>query len=69
MDKKKRGGARPGAGRPRVPGDRINVTLRVSYDTVRYANELRERGFKVNELVERHIREDRKMAIEGSLQV
>ena len=38
-----------------MKGDRINMTLRVSYDTVRYAAELRERGVKVNELVERHI--------------
>lgn len=61
------GGARPGAGRKPVKGNRINMTLRVSYDTVRYAAELRERGIKVNELVERSIREARNMSIEGSL--
>ena len=33
----------------------------------RYAAELRERGVKVNELVERSIREARNMSIEGSL--
>ena len=61
-----RGGERTGAGR-KVRPDRKNMTLSVSTDTVLQANKLRARGIKVNELVEKVIKEQYTFWIEGRL--
>lgn len=48
---KNKGGARPGAGRPRTKDHRKNMTLYVPEETIAQASALRSAGVKVNELV------------------
>lgn len=58
-----KGGARPGAGRPRTKAPHQSMTVSVSKLCIEEARDLRARGVKVNKLVESAIREawDRKV--------
>ena len=60
---KSKGGARPGAGRPRTKAPHQSMTVSVSKLCIEEARDLRARGVKVNKLVESAIREawDRKV--------
>lgn len=51
MEKKKRGGARPGAGRPRSATPRGYLTLSVPLTVIDKAKCMRRTGVKVNEMV------------------
>ena len=53
----KRGGARPGAGRPRTTAHNQSMTVSVSKRCIEEARELRTRGVKVNKLIEATIQE------------
>ena len=48
----KRGGARPGAGRPRTTDHNQSMTVSVSKRCIEEARDLRTRGIKVNKLIE-----------------
>lgn len=48
----KRGGARPGAGRPRTTAHNQSMTVSVSKRCIEEARDLRARGVKVNKLIE-----------------
>lgn len=48
----KRGGARPGAGRPRTTAHNQSMTVSVSTRSIEEARALRSRGVKVNKLIE-----------------
>ena len=48
----KRGGARPGAGRPRTRYHNQSMTVSVSKRCIEEARDLRTRGAKVNKLIE-----------------
>ena len=48
----KRGGARPGAGRPRTTAHNQSMTVSVSKRCIEEARDLRTRGVKVNKLIE-----------------
>ena len=48
----KRGGARPGAGRPRTRYHNQSMTVSVSKRCIEEARALRSRGIKVNKLIE-----------------
>ena len=48
----KRGGARPGAGRPRTRYHNQSMTVSVSKRCIEEARDLRTRGVKVNKLIE-----------------
>lgn len=63
---RRRGGARPGAGR-KASLARRNMTLSVSEDTIKRASSLRNEGIKVNRLVENAIMEKYTFWIEGRL--
>jgi len=52
-----KGGARPGAGRPRTKAPHKAVTFSVSLLTIEQARDLRAKGVKVNRLVEQAIRD------------
>ena len=52
-----KGGARPGAGRPRTKAPHQSMTVSVSKLCIEEARDLRARGVKVNKLVEAAIRE------------
>ena len=47
-----KGGARPGAGRPRTTAHKQSMTVSVSKRCIEEARELRTRGVKVNKLIE-----------------
>lgn len=47
-----KGGARPGAGRPRTKAPHQSMTVSVSKLCIEEARDLRARGVKVNKLVE-----------------
>lgn len=53
----KRGGARPGAGRPRTTAHNQSMTVSVSKRCIEEARDLRTRGVKVNKLIEAAIQE------------
>ena len=53
----KRGGARPGAGRPRATAHNQSMTVSVSKRCIEEARDLRARGVKVNKLIEDAIQE------------
>ena len=53
----KRGGARPGAGRPRTRAHNQSMTVSVSKRCIEEARDLRTRGVKVNKLIEAAIQE------------
>ena len=53
----KRGGARPGAGRPRTTAHNQSMTVSVSKRCIEEARDLRTRGVKVNKLIEAAIHE------------
>ena len=53
----KRGGARPGAGRPRTRYHNQSMTVSVSKRCIEEARDLRTRGIKVNKLIEAAIQE------------
>lgn len=53
----KRGGARPGAGRPRTTAPHQSMTVSVSKRCIDEARDLRTRGVKVNKLIEAAIQE------------
>ena len=53
----KRGGARPGAGRPRTRYHNQSMTVSVSNRCIEEARDLRARGIKVNKLIEAAIHE------------
>lgn len=53
----KRGGARPGAGRPRTRYHNQSMTVSVSKRCIEESRELRTRGVKVNKLIESAIHE------------
>lgn len=53
----KRGGARPGAGRPRTTAHNQSMTVSVSKRCIEKARDLRSRGIKVNKLVEAAIQD------------
>ena len=46
-----KGGARPGAGRPRTTAHNQSMTVSVSKRCIEEARELRTRGVKVNKLI------------------
>lgn len=48
----KRGGARPGAGRPRTTAHNQSMTVSVSKRCIEEARALRAQGIKVNKLIE-----------------
>ena len=48
----KRGGARPGAGRPRTTAHNQSMTVSVSKRCIEEARDLRARDIKVNKLIE-----------------
>ena len=52
-----KGGARPGAGRPRTTAPHQSMTVSVSKRCIEEARDLRERGAKVNKLIEAAIHE------------
>ena len=47
-----KGGARPGAGRPRAKAPNQSMTVSVSKRCIEEARDLRTRGVKVNKLIE-----------------
>ena len=47
-----KGGARPGAGRPRTKAHNQSMTVSVSKRCIEEARDLRARGIKVNKLIE-----------------
>ena len=47
-----KGGARPGAGRPRTTAHNQSMTVSVSKRCIEEARALRSRGIKVNKLIE-----------------
>lgn len=53
----KRGGARPGAGRPRTTAHNQSMTVSVSKRCIEEARGLRTRGVKVNKIIEAAIQE------------
>ena len=53
----KRGGVRPGAGRPRTTAHNQSMTVSVSKRCIKEARDLRARGIKVNKLIEAAIQE------------
>ena len=53
----RRGGARPGAGRPRAEAHNQSMTVSVSKRCIEEARDLRTRGVKVNKLIEAAIQE------------
>ena len=53
----KRGGARPGAGRPRTTAHNQSMTVSVSKRCIEEARDLRARGVKVNKLIEAAIQD------------
>ena len=53
----KRGGARPGAGRPRTEAHNQSMTVSVSKRCIEEARDLRARGIKVNKLIESAIQD------------
>lgn len=52
-----KGGARPGAGRPRTRAHNQSMTVSVSKRCIEEARDLRARGIKVNKLIEAAIQE------------
>ena len=52
-----KGGARPGAGRPRTTAHNQSMTVSVSKLCIEEARDLRTRGIKVNKLIEAAIQE------------
>lgn len=52
-----KGGARPGAGRPRTRAHNQSMTVYVSKRCIEEARALRSRGIKVNKLIEAAIHE------------
>ena len=52
-----KGGARPGAGRPRAKAPHQSMTVSVSKLCIEEARDLRARGVKVNKLIEAAIQE------------
>ena len=52
-----KGGARPGAGRPRTRAPHQSMTVSVSKRCIEEARDLRTRGVKVNKLIEAAIQE------------
>lgn len=52
-----KGGARPGAGRPRTEAHNQSMTVSVSKRCIEMARDLRARGVKVNKLIEAAIQE------------
>lgn len=52
-----KGGARPGAGRPRTKAPHQSMTVSVSKLCIEEARDLRARGVKVNKLVETAIQD------------
>ena len=52
-----KGGARPGAGRPRTTAHNQSMTVSVSKRCIEKARDLRTRGIKVNKLIEVAIHE------------
>lgn len=52
-----KGGARPGAGRPRTTAHNQSMTVSVSKRCIEEARDLRTRGIKVNKLIEAAIQE------------
>ena len=52
-----KGGARPGAGRPRTTAHNHSMTVSVSMRCIEKARDLRSRGIKVNKLVEAAIQD------------
>ena len=52
-----KGGARPGAGRPRTTAHNQSMTVSVSKRCIEEARDLRSRGIKVNKLVEAAIQD------------
>lgn len=52
-----KGGARPGAGRPRTKAPHQSMTVSVSKLCIEEARDLRARGVKVNKLVEAAIQD------------
>ena len=52
-----KGGARPGAGRPRTKAPHQSMTVSVSKRCIEEARELRARGVKVNKLIEAGIQD------------
>lgn len=52
-----KGGARPGAGRPRTRAHNQSMTVSVSKRCIEEARDLRRRGVKVNKLIEAAIQE------------
>ena len=52
-----KGGARPGAGRPRTTAHNQSMTVSVSKRCIEEAHDLRARGIKVNKLIEAAIHE------------
>ena len=52
-----KGGARPGAGRPRTKAPHQSMTVSVSKRCIEEARDLRTRGVKVNKLIEAAIQD------------
>ena len=52
-----KGGARPGAGRPRTRAPHQSMTVSVSKRCIEEARDLRTRGVKVNKLIEAAIQD------------
>ena len=52
-----KGGARPGAGRPRTTAHNQSMTVSVSKRCIEEARDLRTRGVKVNKLIEAAIQD------------
>ena len=52
-----KGGARPGAGRPRAKAPHQSMTVSVSKRCIEEARDLRARGVKVNKLIEAAIQD------------
>lgn len=52
-----KGGARPGAGRPRTRAHNQSMTVSVSKRCIEEARDLRTRGVKVNKLIEAAIQD------------
>ena len=52
-----KGGARPGAGRPRTRAPHQSMTVSVSKRCIEEARDLRTRGVKVNKLIEASIQD------------
>ena len=52
-----KGGARPGAGRPRTTAHNQSMTVSVSKRCIEESRDLRARGIKVNKLIEAAIQD------------